>query len=156
MSSFADCEGRRWQVRVTAGTLLRVSDLCGVDLLEAVGGPLMERILSEPAELCRIVAAVCRPEADRRGISEADFLDSLAGDSVAQARDALMEAVVDFFPSPQERRARGTLLAEMRRAIAKAMAEMETQFSEERVRSLVESGDTSTSSPASSASTLSI
>ena len=64
-----------------------------------------------------------------------------------------MDAIVDFFPSPAERRARRNLLNEVRRVIDAEMRKLEDEMTPERIRSLIESGEVPSNLPESQEST---
>jgi len=98
MRSFKDTEGRQWVVRVSVDTLKRVKALLGVDLTEAATGDLMGRLADDPVLLADVLYAVCQPEAEGRDISDEAFGRALGGDAIDEAADALIGALVDFFP----------------------------------------------------------
>ena len=66
MKSFTDNAGRKWRVAVTVDTIKRVKALRDVDLLEAVEGKLLDRLIGDPVLLCDILFIVCKPQADGR------------------------------------------------------------------------------------------
>lgn len=96
---FTDNAGRIWNLEVTVATIRRVKTLLGVNLLESVSGDLMDRMAADPALLADVVFAVVKPQADTLGVTDAQFGESLAGDAVSGASDALIGALVDFFPA---------------------------------------------------------
>ena len=64
--------------------------------------------------------AVCKPQADERGVSDEEFGRSMAGDAIESATVALLEDIVGFCPSPRDRAALGRVLTAMRNARDKA------------------------------------
>ena len=48
MKTFHDSTGRAWTVALNVGVLKRVRSLCDVDLMAAVEGKLVERLVSDP------------------------------------------------------------------------------------------------------------
>jgi hypothetical protein len=123
MKSFTDHAGRAWTIVVNVGAVKRVRSLCGVDLMEIVGdgGKMLERLVSDPVLLCDVIYAVCREEATARTVSDEDFGRLMAGDSIAQATDALLDELVDFFPRAR-REVLARVLDKMRRYEAKALS----------------------------------
>ncbi len=113
--SFADTQGRTWNITVTVDTVRRVKQSLDLDLLDILGGEALERIVSDPVLLCDLLYVTCRPQAEQAGVSDEDFGRSLAGDSLDEATTAFLEALTDFFPS-RKRAALKTLLAKMRAA----------------------------------------
>ena len=77
MKTFTDNTGRTWTLSVTVGTIKRVRALCGVDLaniitMESGKTPnvgLLERLAADPVLLVDVLFAVCKPEADTKGIT---------------------------------------------------------------------------------------
>jgi len=102
MRTFKDNAGRTWTVSITVDAIKRVRGLLDVDLLEVVGGKLIDRLITDPVLLCDIVYAVCKPEADAQSVSDEDFGRAMAGDAIEHATTALLEELVSF------PRARGT------------------------------------------------
>lgn len=157
MHAWKDTEGRTWSVTVSIDTIKRVKALLKIDLLEAATGDLLARLADDPVLLADVVYAVCQPEAETRGIDDTAFGQALGGDAIDDAADALLGALVDFFP--KRRRA---LLAKARQkldglqemTIGLAMKQLDDPALEARARAefheAIASGDSSTSSPASS------
>ena len=94
---FTDSRGRAWPVVVNVGALKRCRELAGVDLAETVEGDLFDRLALDPVLLCDVLAAVCRPEMQSRGVTDEDFAEGLAGDVIDAAANALVQAIVYFF-----------------------------------------------------------
>ena len=103
MKTFTDNAARAWTIQVNVDALKRVKSLLDVDLMEAVDGKLLQRMLDEPILLCDIIYALCKPQADAAGVTDEDFGRAMAGDAIDNATQALLEELVDFFP--QRRRA---------------------------------------------------
>jgi hypothetical protein len=98
MSKFQDNSNRDWTVEINVATVKRVKSLVDVNLLEALDGVLLERLIEDPILLCDVLYTVCKPEADERSVSDEDFGRALAGDVIEAATAALLEALVAFFP----------------------------------------------------------
>ena len=99
MHTFADTQGRTWTVTINVDVIRRVRSLLNINLLEAVEGRLLERLITDPVLLCDILFVVIQPEAVTKDISDEDFGRSLGGDVLDLATTALLEELVDFFPS---------------------------------------------------------
>jgi hypothetical protein len=98
VASFQDTQGRAWEVTVNYGAMRRVRDSLSVNLMELVGGPLLERVTADPVLLIDILYWVLKPQADERKITPDDFAEIFDGDSVYAASMALRESVINFFP----------------------------------------------------------
>lgn len=113
MKSFADNAGRTWAVQVNVETIKRVQGLLEVNLLDVVDGDLIQRLISDPVLVCDVVYCVCKPEADKQGVSDEEFGRAMAGDAIHNAAEALLGEIVDFFP-PAKRRILAAALDKVR------------------------------------------
>ena len=157
MKTFKDNADRTWTVTVNVDAIKRVRSLLDVDLMEAVEGKLIERLIGDPVLLCDVIYCVCKEDADARNVSDEEFGRAMAGDAIELATTALLEELVDFFPQGK------------RQLLKKALAKLETlqetmlEVITERLESpeldrqleaeLRKLGDSSGDSPASSEST---
>ncbi len=161
MRTFKDNAGRTWTVSITVDAIKRVRGLLEVDLLEVVGGKLIDRLITDPVLLCDIVYAVCKPEADAQGVSDEDFGRAMAGDAIEHATTALLEELVSFSPSPRDRANLKRVLDTTRRVMDKARDLVEQRIESGELDRIAEEalqdhvggvGDSSGNSPGSSAS----
>lgn len=157
MRTFKDNAGRTWTVSITVDAIKRVRGLLDVDLLEVVGGKLIDQLISDPVLLCDIVYAVCKPEADAQGISDEDFGKAMAGDAIEHATEALLDELVSFSPSPRDRANLQRVLETTRKVMDKArdLVEQRIESGElDRIaeEALANAGGLSGTSPVSSAS----
>ena len=103
MPKFVDREERSWQVAINVASMKRVKDATGINLgmlLVDNMKPLAD-LMQDPIMLVDVIYVLCKPDADKRGISDVEFGESLAGESFEKACDAFMEALIDFFPKRQ-------------------------------------------------------
>jgi hypothetical protein len=157
MRTFTDNAGRTWTVAINVDAIKRVRDLLKVDLLEILDGKLIEKLYRDPVLLCDVVYAVCKPEADAKGVSDEDFGRAMAGDAIEHATKAILEDLVGFSPSPRDRanfqRVLETTWTVMDKARDVIEARLATMNAEQIVaQALATFGDSSGSAPASSAS----
>ena len=114
MKTFTDNAGRTWTVAINVDCIKRVKTLLAVNLLDAIEGKLIEDLVSDPVLLCDVIYAVCKPEADTKEVSDEEVGRARAGDAIDNATTALLEELVDFFPSGK------------RQVLAKALAKLKT------------------------------
>ncbi|MCA9173016.1 MAG: hypothetical protein KDB14_00805 [Planctomycetales bacterium] len=157
MKTFKDNADRTWTVTVNVDAIKRVRSLLSIDLMEAVEGKLIERLIGDPVLLCDVIYCVCKEDADAKGITDEEFGRAMAGDAIELATTALLEELVDFFPQGKRQL--------LRKALAKLETLQETMLAvvSERLDSpeldaqllaeLRKLGDSSGDSPASSEST---
>lgn len=156
MKSFEDRNGQTWNLEITVGSLKRVRDLAGVNLADLGEGEVLERLGRDPVLLGDVLFALCKLQADERGVGDEQFGAALAGDAVEQATTALLEELADFFPSRRRTLLRKAL-AKMKRiedlAIDAAEARLDAdEMEKEALAGSQASGSESGSSPESSES----
>lgn len=159
MTSFKDVHRRDWVITIDVAALKRVRAIAKVDLCQ-IGTHAVDAQLADPVTLVDAIYAICQPQAQKAGITDEQFGQGLAGDVIEQATAALLEAVIDFFPSAR----RPTLRAmrdkgeEIRAAAEKAILDkLKTLDPTAVIKELLEGrtpGASSTSAPESSGSTL--
>lgn len=99
MKTFKDNEGRTWTVSVNIAAVKRVKSLLNINLLDAIEGKLIEELSSDPVMLCDVIYVICKPKADENKVTDEQFGRAMGGDAIATATTALLEELVDFFPS---------------------------------------------------------
>jgi hypothetical protein len=159
MKTFTDNTGRVWTVALNVGTLKRVRALCEVDLMQAVEGKLVEKLIADPVLLCDVLYAVCKEEAEKQNVSDEDFGRGLGGDAIDSATTALLEELVDFFPQRRRevlRKALEKMQSLQEKSVRAAMVFLESPELDRRVEKAIASvlptiGDLSGSSPDASA-----
>jgi len=167
MKTFTDSTGRAWSLAINVDAVKRVKALVNVDLLETVEGKLIERLVADPVLLCDIVFCLCKPQADQLGVSDEDFGRAMAGDAIEAATAAMLEELVDFFPSRRRAlltKAVGKFKALQETVLTAAEARLDSGLIEQRLAAelaaldaeitatLLPPGGPSGNSPASSAS----
>lgn len=149
-TTFTDAAGVTWSLALTVTAVKRVRELVGVDLGRFFGqGPAAERTreqLSDVVTVANVLFAIVKPQADQKGITDEQFGEALSGDVIAEASELLLEGLLSFQPS-REGRAALRQVIEARRRLGLA------QLNEAVTKLTAASGESSTSVPASSAST---
>ncbi len=156
MKTFTDNAGNTWSLSITVDAVKRVRSLLNVNLMDVIEGTLLEKLSADPVLLCDVLFAVVKPEADAKGITDEQFGRAMGGDAIEAATAALLDDLVDFFPS-QRRKLLGRALAKFAEFEAKAMkhanAKLDALDDAAMSRLLNTGGEPSGNSPASSAST---
>jgi hypothetical protein len=98
MAKFTDSEGRPWPLRITVETVKVVRAELGIDLAD-LSGKTLERLADDTCLLVDVLWVLCRATAKERSVSDRQFGEALVGDPIDQATEALLEAILDFFPS---------------------------------------------------------
>lgn len=99
MKSFTDNTGRSWSIVMTIGSVKRVRDLLGVNLLEPESGdpPLMTRLGTDEILLCDVIYCLIKPQAEEQGVSDEQFGAALGGEAILSAQKAFYDELIDFF-----------------------------------------------------------
>jgi len=154
-----DGEGRTWQLALTVSAILRVRDLVKVATVDQNGEthlvPLdlaniqqIDSVLSairlNYTSLGEVLYAAMVPQVESRKLSREEFLDSLSGDCLDAASDAVIDELICFFPN-RHRRVVRMMVDKYDEMTAAAVATAEKQVEA--------SGMPSLSVPESSAST---
>jgi hypothetical protein len=160
MKSFKDTAGRTWTLQVNVGTIKRVRDLIGVDLLKVVenNARLLSELADDPIKLADVLYAVIKPEADAARVTDVQFGEAMYGDPIGDGFDSLLEALTDFFPQARQRKALETLMAKFRQTANLILDGAQTQIDaidpqSAASRTLARLNDTSGAAPANAAST---
>ena len=158
MAAFKDNANNTWAVDVTVDTVKRVRSLLDVDLLGVLKGDLIQKLIGDPILLCDVLYAVCKPQADTKGITDEAFGQYMSGDAIDHATKALLEAIVDFSPSQGDRKNLQKVVTLAYKMMDKARDVIETKLEsgdieKEVDRILAKSAGSFGSAPASSEST---
>ncbi|MCL2745399.1 MAG: hypothetical protein FWE67_16285 [Planctomycetaceae bacterium] len=95
MQKFTDTKQTEWTVHVNVDVMRSVKQRLGVDMLD------IETFLKQYQDvilLCDILYLACEEQADELGIDSREFGRRLAGGALKEAREALLEAYVNFIP----------------------------------------------------------
>ena len=156
MQTFRDNAGRTWTVAIDIAAIKRVRSLLDIDLLEVLPGKgvpgrglgIVDR---DPVLFVDILYVLCKPEADRAGVTDEEFGRGLGGDALHAASEAFTEAFISFCPNPRDRKRLRRAVDQMSAMLEKARDSMDSTL-ESRVAQAVNSrlvahGDSSGISP---------
>ena len=122
MAKFTDKTGQEWSVAITAAELRRVKQLLGIKLDQAVHDDTPANIEGDAALAVDVVYLLCKPQADERKIGDEDFGRLLDEDAFVKAKDALWEALAEFYPTgAPEREVIGSRVRLYRQIIAEGL-----------------------------------
>jgi len=116
MAKFVDAERETWIVRVDVAVQRRVKELAEFDIRGLQSGHEFVELATDSSKLVAVLYAVCLPQIKDRALSEEQFASRFAGDVLEEAADALLEAIIDFFPKSQR-----AALAKLREATSRGI-----------------------------------
>jgi len=126
LPGFEDLEGRRWRIRLDVGLIERIHQQTGLDfrrVLEDKGAAVL-RLADDPQKLCQVLDLCLEEQLEQSGLDKQQLARALDGDTLEAATEALMEAMVRFFPS-------------RRRPLLRALAERMHTAEEELIRRMM-------------------
>lgn len=94
---FKNANGVQWTVKVTVDVIEHVREI-GVDLGD-ITAATMKRLAMDDVLLVRTMWLVCEPQAEKAGVTPAQFGEAMVGDTLDDAYEALRGSLEDFFPS---------------------------------------------------------
>jgi hypothetical protein len=152
MKVFKDKNGTDWTIDLTVEALMRVKELADVDLLDLEKSCYLmadDRLLQ-----ARVLYALCKPQCDERGKSMEQFFGLLTGEALIAAAETIPEEVLSFFPKPRREAVRRAMEKKLEIEAAGGVMVIEKIGGLDVQRMLRDAlGPSSTSSPASAAST---
>lgn len=105
MPKFTDAEGREWDLSISLTDAKRVESADfslvypgDVSLLEPPK-ELFQAILSHVPLQFALIYVLVHPQAEELGVGEEAFCDAIDGTCLLPAKQALWEAITDFFPA---------------------------------------------------------
>lgn len=150
MKTFTDTEGRLWNIRGSLAAFERVKSLTGVDMLDLPTTQNCLREISDVFTLGRVLHAMCKDQAESRGITPEQFGEGFNADTLHEASNALLDEVV-FFCRKETRPALQMALEKARQADARLVETMRARASsmEKEMDAAIEKLSTSTDSATS-------
>jgi len=95
-SGVTDITGRMWVFRLNAYEALRLLEEHDIDIGDASMTDLMAEVYGSATQLARLVWAFIAGQADLAKISKMDALSAFEPEQMNSAREAIMEALVNF------------------------------------------------------------
>ena len=169
MRSFTDTASRKWVLDINVDALRRLKAVHNIVPASLGDRQFIARLYDDPIYLVDVIWTLGQDQAQKLGISDEQFGRSLGGDAIEQAIDALLGAIIDFFPK-RRRDLMNQALTKIQGLQNRALAAMEKHLANDaeldaKVDRMIEQaiqeemaggtvgGQTSTSSQVSSAST---
>ena len=111
MTTFQDKNKTTWTLELTVGSARRVKadttvDLVNIISLEDDGKASMAalgKLIEDPFALVDVIFSLCRPQAEKAGITDAAFAELLDADAVEAAANALVEEIINFTPAAKRK-----------------------------------------------------
>ena len=102
---FRDKTGRSWDCTLSIAALKRIKATLAVDLLDLLaGGAVAEgvkRVILSPQSACDVLYVAVKPQADAAGLTDEQFGELLAGQTLADGLADLLTEIEVFFGATQ-------------------------------------------------------
>lgn len=132
MSVFSTTDGRKWTVAVNLGTVKRVREATGVDVLALVSDQrAISEAFSDNIRLAEVIASVIKPELAAAGVTDDQFFSVIDGAVIESATEALLAEVANFFQEP-----RRTILVKAMEKVQAAVKEQNARGAAEALKAL--------------------
>jgi hypothetical protein len=135
---FKDREGTAWTIDITVTAIKRVRAGMDIDLLTAAEGQMLIDLADDEVKMVDLIYWLCKPEAEKRGVSDEQFGEAMLGEAIERAYDAFMEDLADFFRDPAKRRVMRTMLEKAKRLQTKQMAMIEEKLNDPKIDALID------------------
>lgn len=135
MKSFTDSSGKTWNISLNLAQAKKVKERIGIDFLD--GGQSLNRLATDPYILADTLFVLCESQATAANVTDLQFGEALSGDPIEAATDALLNELVDFFPSRQ-RGALQTLLAKWKQAQEQVATMTESKLTSEAMDQIIQ------------------
>jgi hypothetical protein len=153
-TEFKDSFGRSWTVALDFAAAKRVrgavkvADEKGIevpfDIIDAANiGLTMSVLKSKYSAVCETLYQICKPQADEKGVTEAQFLSGCYGDSLDEAAKVIEEELILFFPKSL-REVLKLMFKKSDEIREKALAEAGSNLAEVTLENLNQSGQSHT------------
>lgn len=102
MAQFQDAAGRAWSIELDLTTADEIKAAHGLDLLDLEDGDRTYQRLNTDARLVvALVWDLVKPSAEAKNVTLEDFRRAMKPTAVRAAKEAVVEAIADFSPSPE-------------------------------------------------------
>jgi hypothetical protein len=100
VSKFTDALGQEWRLEFDGFLLDRIEKEAGIDLADLSAGGLLA-VERDAKALIRVLSVACEEQLKERRKPAAEFQKQIRKDAITRAREAVMEALADFFPQSE-------------------------------------------------------
>ena len=105
MQQFTDTAGDTWQLVVTFGDVQQVEKITGLNLPALLDDDMavFVKLSGDYGKLIEVLAVLLEDQVDAKGLDANQFARRFGGDVLGEAFEALVQAVIDFFPNEKRR-----------------------------------------------------
>lgn len=140
MHVFSDTKDRKWELCINTQQVKRVRGYLKLDIYSLVddGAKGLGEILGDPVTLVDVLYVLCKGQCDEQEITDEQFGEGFSGDVLAEAADAFVEELIDFFPNPDARTTLRRAISAGKQAGIKLLARANQELDSLNIDSLAE------------------
>jgi len=97
VSKFKDALGQEWRIEFDGFLLDRIEKEAKVDLADISAGGLLA-VEKDAKALIRVLSVACEDEMKERRKAVSEFVKQIRKEAITRAREAVLDALADFFP----------------------------------------------------------
>ena len=101
INKFTDAAQREWTLKLTVGSLRQIREHLAIDLTDVLEpeSVLLDTLSRDVVKVFDIISILISDQMISKGVTAESMGDAVTGDVIAEASAALIEAILDFFPS---------------------------------------------------------
>jgi len=136
VSTFTDANGTKWEIKLNATLVKDIRDGLGIDIVSLDKDPFA-RLESDPILLVDVLFMLCEKQCKEQSLSSRDFGERISPEVLEAAIEAMLEAIINFFPPGKRSVVRSAYQANrdnLRDAEAELIQEMKSDATREAVK----------------------
>ena len=126
---FEDTQGVSWDTSLNGFLYVRLKRELDVDVFQLFAAEKgLPDLLSDIEKLVDALWMICEKQAVERGVEMEAFLERLGPQSIATATESLLQSVMDFLPTPEQREAAWAVIERAKQAGKEILQEIPAQL----------------------------
>lgn len=127
---------------MTVGKIRKIRESLQVDLAESLDPTksIIDTIIGDPVILSEIIWECCKDSHQESNVSDEEFADGISGEVIEYATEALIGAIIDFFPKSKTELIRQSLAVHdrMDKKIRERRKKRMEAYTDEEIEKMVE------------------
>lgn len=147
MELFRDNQERKWELRLNVSMARKVRDETKHNLLD-LKEQTIDKLINDAYLLVDILWVLCEEQAkvkvwtknekEIKGVSAVEFGEGLAGETIDNATEALLNEIVNFLPNPRQREIFSNSLKMIKKVMDRTYDKVEKVMSDPKLTEAVE------------------
>ena len=126
---FEDTQGVSWDTSLNGFLYVRLKRELDVDVFQLFAAEKgLPELLGDIEKLVDALWMICEKQAAERGVGMESFLERLGPQNISAATESLLESVMDFLPTPEQREAAWAVIERAKQAGKEILREIPSQL----------------------------